>query len=160
MDHYYTQIERKIPSFSETYDLNIPFSHTFTANGFVCHNSGKDPSKVDRSGAYMARHIAKNIVAGGVADRCEVQISYSIGVAKPTSFNIDTFGTGKIPDNKIVELVEKHFDLRPRAIIEYLNLRRPIFRKTAAYGHFGRNEEDFTWEKTNKAEELRRGAGL
>ena len=122
--------------------------------------SGKDPSKVDRSGAYMARHIAKNIVAGGLADKCEVQISYSIGVAKPTSLNVDTFGTGKINDDQIKDLVEKHFDLRPKAIITYLNLRRPIFRKTAAYGHFGRSEEEFTWEHINKAEILRKDGGL
>ncbi len=122
--------------------------------------SGKDPSKVDRSGAYMARHIAKNVVAAGLADRCEVQISYSIGVAKPTSLNVDTFGTNKVPEEKIRELIEKHFDLRPRAIIEYLNLRRPIFKKAAAYGHFGRDDPDFTWEKTNKAEALRKDAGI
>ena len=122
--------------------------------------SGKDPSKVDRSGAYMARHIAKNVVAAGLADRCEVQVSYSIGIAKPTSLNVDTFGTNKVPEERIMELIEKHFDLRPRAIIEYLNLRRPIFKKAAAYGHFGRDDPDFTWEKTNKAEALRKDAGL
>ncbi len=122
--------------------------------------SGKDPSKVDRSGAYMSRHIAKNIVAAGLSDKCEVQVSYSIGIAKPTSLNIDTFGTGKISDEKIKELVEKHFDLRPKAIITYLNLRRPIFKKTAAYGHFGRSEEEFTWEHTNKAEILKKESGI
>lgn len=118
--------------------------------------SGKDPSKVDRSGAYMARYVAKNIVASGIADRCEVQISYAIGVAKPTSVYIDCFGTNKLPEDKITEIVLENFDLRPRAIIESLNLRRPIYRKTAAYGHFGRNDEDFTWEKTDKAEVLKK----
>ncbi|MBI2108206.1 methionine adenosyltransferase [Candidatus Woesearchaeota archaeon] len=122
--------------------------------------SGKDPSKVDRSGAYAARYVAKNIVAAGLADKCEVQISYAIGVAKPTSVNVDCFSTNKIPESKIVELVNKHFDLRPRAVIETLNLRRPIYRKTAAYGHFGRNDPDFTWERTDKAELLRKDAGL
>ncbi len=122
--------------------------------------SGKDPSKVDRSGAYMARYVAKNIVAAGLAEKCEVQISYAIGVAKPTSVNVDCFGTNKVPEEKIMQLVQTNFDMRPRAIIENLNLRRPIFRKTASYGHFGRNDEDFTWEKTDKAEELREQAGL
>lgn len=122
--------------------------------------SGKDPSKVDRSGAYMARHIAKNIVAAGLAEKCEVQLSYAIGVAKPTSVNVECFGTNKIPEEKIMQLVLENFDMRPRAIIEYLNLRRPIYRKTAAYGHFGRNDEDFTWEKTDKADELRNQAGI
>ncbi len=160
MDHYYSRIKTKLPSFAHTYDLNIPFSHTFTANGFVCHNSGKDPSKVDRSGAYAARYIAKNIVAAGLADKCEVQVSYAIGVAQPTSLNVDTFSTNKIPEVKIVELVKKHFDLRPKAIIENLKLRRPIFRKAASYGHFGRNDPDFTWEKTDKADALRKDAEL
>ena len=122
--------------------------------------SGKDPSKVDRSGAYMARYVAKNIVAAGLAEKCEVQVSYAIGVAKPTSVFVECFGTNKIPEEKIMELVEKNFDLRPKAIIESLNLRRPIYRKTAAYGHFGRNDEDFTWEKCDKAEILRQQAGL
>ena len=122
--------------------------------------SGKDPSKVDRSGAYMARYVAKNIVAAGLAEKCEVQISYAIGVAKPTSVNVDCFGTNKLPEEKILVLVTRNFDLRPRAIIETLNLRRPIYRKTAAYGHFGRSDEDFTWEKTDRAEILRKEAGL
>jgi S-adenosylmethionine synthetase len=122
--------------------------------------SGKDPSKVDRSAAYMARYIAKNIVAASLADRCEIQIAYAIGIAKPVSILIRTFGTGKIPEEKIEELVQKHFDLRPRAIIDHLKLRRPIYEKTAAYGHFGRNDPDFTWEKTDKAKELRKAAGL
>ncbi len=122
--------------------------------------SGKDPTKVDRSGAYVSRYIAKNIVAAGLADKCEVQVSYAIGVAKPTSVNVDCFGTNKIPEEKISELVMTHFNLTPKGIIQSLNLRRPIYRKTAAYGHFGRNDPDFTWEKTDKAETLRKDAGL
>ena len=122
--------------------------------------SGKDPSKVDRSGSYMARYIAKNIVAAGLADRCGIQIAYAIGIAKPLSVMVDTFGTGKIPDEKITELVLKHFDMRPKAIIEHLKLLRPIYRKTAVYGHFGRNDPDFTWEKTDKAEALRKEAHI
>lgn len=122
--------------------------------------SGKDPTKVDRSGAYAARYVAKNVVAAGLADKCEVQLSYAIGIAEPTSVNVDTFGTNKIPEDKIIELVRKHFKLTPRWIIEHLNLRRPIYRKTAAYGHFGRNDPDFTWEKTDMAEILAREAGL
>ncbi len=122
--------------------------------------SGKDPSKVDRSGSYMARHIAKNVVAAGLAEKCEVQIAYAIGVATPVSIMVDSFGTGKIPDEKIADLIREHFDLRPRMIIQYLDLLRPIYAKTASYGHFGRNDPDFTWENTNKAEELRDAAGL
>lgn len=122
--------------------------------------SGKDPTKVDRSGAYAARYVAKNVVAAGLADRCEVQVSYAIGIAHPTSINVDTFGTSKIPEPKIAELVKKHFKLTPRWIIEHLNLRRPIYRKTAAYGHFGREDPDFTWEKTDMADALRQEAGL
>ena len=117
--------------------------------------SGKDPSKVDRSAAYAGRYVAKNIVAAGLADRCEIQVSYAIGVAEPTSISIDTFGTGKLSDDKIGELVREQFDLRPRGLIEMLDLKRPIYRKTAAYGHFGREEEDFTWERTDKAETLK-----
>jgi len=122
--------------------------------------SGKDPTKVDRSGSYMARYIAKNIVAAGLADKCEIQIAYAIGVAHPVSIMIDTFGTEKIPQSKILELIKETFDLRPEAIIRYLDLRRPIFRKTASYGHFGREDEDFTWEKTDKAEMLKKKAEL
>jgi S-adenosylmethionine synthetase len=122
--------------------------------------SGKDPSKVDRSGSYMARYIAKNIIAAGLAEKCEVQIAYAIGVAKPISVMVDTLGTGKIPDEKITELVLKHFDMRPKAIIEHLKLLRPIYRKTAVYGHFGRTDPDFTWEQTDKAEILHKEAGL
>jgi S-adenosylmethionine synthetase len=122
--------------------------------------SGKDPSKVDRSAAYAARYVAKNVVAAELADRCEVQVAYAIGVAHPLSLMVDTYGTERIPRPKIVELVEKHFDLRPGAIIRDLDLRRPIFRKTAAYGHFGREDHDFTWEKTDKAEILKREAAI
>jgi S-adenosylmethionine synthetase len=122
--------------------------------------SGKDPTKVDRSAAYAARYVAKNIVAAGIADRCEVQLAYAIGVARPVSILVDTFGTGRISDDRISSLISRHFDLRPAAIIKSLDLRRPIFRKTAAYGHFGRNDPDFTWERTDKAEILRKEAGL
>jgi S-adenosylmethionine synthetase len=121
--------------------------------------SGKDPTKVDRSAAYMARYIAKNIVAAGLADRCEVQLAYAIGVAEPVSVLVDTFGTGKVADTKLQELVRKNFKLTPRDIIETLNLRRPIYRKTAAYGHFGRSEAEFSWEATNKAAALKEQAG-
>ncbi|MFP4349756.1 MAG: methionine adenosyltransferase [Desulfococcaceae bacterium] len=122
--------------------------------------SGKDPSKVDRSGSYMARHVAKNIVAAGLAEKCEVQIAYAIGVAEPVSLLIDAMGTGKISHRRLKEIVSETFDLRPAAIIEYLDLLRPIFKKTAAYGHFGRNDPDFTWEKTNMADVLREKAGI
>jgi S-adenosylmethionine synthetase len=122
--------------------------------------SGKDPTKVDRSGSYMARYIAKNLVAAGIADRVEVQIAYAIGVPEPVSIFVDSFGTGKIEDERIISVIKKNFDLTPKAIIEKLNLRRPIYRKTAAHGHFGRNDEDFTWEKTDMAEALRKEAGL
>lgn len=116
--------------------------------------SGKDPSKVDRSAAYAGRYVAKNIVAAGLADRCEIQISYAIGVAEPTSISINTFGTGKLPDEKIEDLIAEHFDLRPKGLIAMLDLKRPIYRDTAAYGHFGREESNFTWEKTDKADAL------
>ena len=122
--------------------------------------SGKDPTKVDRSGAYAARWVAKNVVAAGLADRCEVQVAYAIGVARPLSINVETFGTGKVVDSRISDLIVKHFDLRPGAIIRDLDLRRPIYRKLAAYGHFGRDDLDLTWEKTNKADLLREEAGL
>ncbi len=118
--------------------------------------SGKDPSKVDRSAAYAGRYVAKNIVAAGLADRCEIQVSYAIGVAEPTSISIDTFGTGKISDDRIAELVREHFDLRPKGLVAMLNLKRPIYRKTAAYGHFGREDKDFTWEKKDKAAALKK----
>ena len=122
--------------------------------------SGKDPSKVDRSAAYAGRYVAKNVVAAGLASKCLIQISYAIGVAKPTSVMVSTFGTGKISDEKIAQLVSEHFDLRPKGIVKMLNLLRPIYRKTAAYGHFGREEPEFTWEQTDKAAALRAAAGL
>ena len=118
--------------------------------------SGKDPTKVDRSAAYAGRYVAKNIVAAGLADRCEIQVSYAIGVSEPTSISVDTFGTGKLSDDEIVALVRENFDLRPRGLIEMLDLRRPIYQHTASYGHFGREEKDFTWEKTDKAEALKK----
>ncbi|MGQ9600382.1 MAG: methionine adenosyltransferase [Anaerolineae bacterium] len=134
-----------------------------TYGGMASHGggcfSGKDPTKVDRSGAYYARYVAKNIVAAGLADRLELQISYAIGIARPLSLAIETFGTGKVPDDQILELIEKHFDFRPAAIIRDLNLRRPIFRPTAVYGHFGRDDIDAPWERTDKADLLRREAG-
>jgi S-adenosylmethionine synthetase len=122
--------------------------------------SGKDPTKVDRSACYMARYIAKNVVAAGLADRVEIQLAYAIGVADPVSVSVDAFGTGKIADEKISELIRANFQLTPRGIIESLNLRRPIYKKTASYGHFGRNEPEFTWEATDKADKLRQQAGL
>jgi S-adenosylmethionine synthetase len=122
--------------------------------------SGKDPSKVDRSGAYAARYVAKNVVAAGLADRCEVQVAYAIGVAHPVSLMVQTFGTGKLSDHQISSLVEKEFDLRPAAFRKYLDLHRPIFQKTAAYGHFGRDDADFSWERTDRADALRKAAGL
>ena len=122
--------------------------------------SGKDPSKVDRSAAYAARHVAKNVVAAGLADRCEVQVAYAIGVAHPVSLMVETFGTGKLADAELVEIVSREFDLRPGAIVRDLDLRRPIFQKTAAYGHFGRTDHDFTWERTDRVEAIRAAAGL
>jgi S-adenosylmethionine synthetase len=122
--------------------------------------SGKDPTKVDRSACYMARYVAKNVVAAGLAERCVVQLAYAIGVAEPVSVLVDTFGTGQVPDDRISEIVRAHFKLNPRGIIEMLNLRRPIYRKTAAFGHFGRTEPEFTWEKTDKANALRADAGV
>ena len=117
--------------------------------------SGKDPSKVDRSAAYAARYVAKNVVAAGLADRCEIQVSYAIGVAEPTSISVETFGTGKLEESKLVELIREHFDLRPKGIINMLDLLRPIYKQTAAYGHFGRSDIDLPWEKTDKADALR-----
>jgi S-adenosylmethionine synthetase len=122
--------------------------------------SGKDPTKVDRSGAYMARHVAKNIVAAGLAERAQVQVAYAIGLPEPVSIMVKTDGNAKLTDRQLEDLVRRHFDFRPRAIIEYLNLRRPIFRKTAAFGHFGRNDPDFTWENTDRAKDLRKDAGI
>jgi S-adenosylmethionine synthetase len=135
-----------------------------TYGGFGRHGggafSGKDPSKVDRSACYMCRYIAKNLVAAKFADRCEVQLAYAIGVAEPVSLYVNTFGTNKIPENQIEELVRKNFDMKPSGIISQLDLKRPIYKKTASYGHFGRNEPEFTWEKTDKAEILKQSAGL
>jgi S-adenosylmethionine synthetase len=122
--------------------------------------SGKDPTKVDRSAAYAGRYVAKNIVAAGLASRCQIQISYAIGIAKPTSVMVTTFGTGKISDEKIAALVSEHFDLRPKGIVQMLDLLRPIYQKTAAYGHFGREEPEFTWERTDKAAALKAAAGI
>jgi S-adenosylmethionine synthetase len=122
--------------------------------------SGKDPSKVDRSAAYAARYVAKNIVAGGLAERCEIQVSYAIGVAEPTSISVETFGTGSLQEERLVELIREHFDLRPRGMVTMLNLLKPGYRPTAAYGHFGREDCDFSWEKTDKADILREAAGL
>ncbi|WP_407673738.1 methionine adenosyltransferase [Paenibacillus hunanensis] len=135
-----------------------------TYGGYARHGggafSGKDPTKVDRSAAYAARYVAKNIVAAGLADKCEIQLAYAIGVATPVSINVDTYGTGKVSEDKLVELIRKHFDLRPAGIIRMLDLRRPIYRQTAAYGHFGRTDLDVPWENTDKAELLRTEAGL
>ncbi|MGD0395461.1 MAG: methionine adenosyltransferase [Nitrososphaerales archaeon] len=135
-----------------------------TYGGVASHGggcfSGKDPTKVDRSGSYMARYVAKNIVAAGLAEKCQVQTAYAIGVAKPVSFMVDTFGTGKIPDSRITEGAEKVFDMRPGPIIDHLNLLRPIYRKTACYGHFGREDPDFTWERTDMVERLRKSTGV
>ena len=122
--------------------------------------SGKDPTKVDRSASYAARYAAKNVVAAGIADKCEIQLAYAIGVAKPVSIMADTFGTGKITDDEIANLIEKNFDLRPAAIIRDLDLRRPIYRQVAAYGHFGRTDIDLPWEHTDKAETLKKQAGI
>ncbi len=135
-----------------------------TYGGYARHGggafSGKDPTKVDRSAAYAARYVAKNIVAAGLADKAEVQLAYAIGVARPVSISVDTFGTGKVSEDVLVDLISKNFDLRPAGIIKMLDLRRPIYKKTAAYGHFGRNELDLTWERTDKADMLRQQAGL
>jgi S-adenosylmethionine synthetase len=122
--------------------------------------SGKDPTKVDRSASYMARHVAKNIVAAGLAQRCMVQVAYAIGVADPVSIMVETFGTGKVPTAKLEQMIRRHFDFTPVGIIKYLELRRPIFRKTAAFGHFGRNEPEFTWERTDRVKDLREDAGI
>ena len=135
-----------------------------TYGGYASHGggcfSGKDPTKVDRSASYMARYVAKNIVAAGLASKCEVQLAYAIGVAKPVSIMIENYGTGKLDEEQLVALVEKHFDLRPDGIIRSLDLRRPIYKKTAAYGHFGREDADFTWERIDKAAELRADSGI
>ncbi|GMA51288.1 hypothetical protein GCM10025857_26450 [Alicyclobacillus contaminans] len=133
-----------------------------TYGGYARHGggafSGKDPTKVDRSAAYAARYVAKNVVAAGLARKCELQVAYAIGVAQPVSISVDTYGTGTIPEEQIVALIRKHFDLRPAAIIRDLNLRQPIYRQTAAYGHFGRTDLDVPWERTDKADALRNDA--
>jgi S-adenosylmethionine synthetase len=134
-----------------------------TYGGMACHGggafSGKDPTKVDRSASYAARWVAKNLVAAELAERCQVQLAYAIGVADPVSINVESFGTGKVSDARLTAAVRKVFDLTPRGIISHLELRRPIFRRTAAYGHFGREDEGFTWERTDMATELQRAAG-
>ena len=154
MGHYYSRVDLMVPSANHVFDISVPGSQTFTANGFVVHNSGKDPTKVDRSGSYMARYIAKNIVAAGLSEKCQVQIASAIGVVEPVSFMVDTLGTGKLPDEKITAAASKVFDMRPGVIIRDLDLLRPIYRKTACYGHFGREDPYFTWEKTDRAERL------
>jgi S-adenosylmethionine synthetase len=159
MGHYYSRVELTVPSVNHVFDISVPGSQTFTANGFVCHNSGKDATKVDRSASYMARYIAKNIVAADLADRCQVQIAYAIGVAEPVSFMVDTLGTGKVPDEKIEKAAKEVFDMRPGLIIKNLDLLRPIYRKTACYGHFGREDPDFTWERTDKIQALKEAVG-
>ncbi|KKR20145.1 MAG: Methionine adenosyltransferase [Parcubacteria group bacterium GW2011_GWE2_39_37] len=135
-----------------------------TYGGAIPHGggafSGKDSTKVDRSAAYMARYVAKNVVAAGLADRCQIQVAYAIGVAKPVGLYVDTFGTGKISEEKILELINKHFDFSPKEIIKTLDLKKPVFRKTAAYGHFGRSDKDFAWERTDKAKVLKKEAGV
>ncbi|MEF2638520.1 MAG: methionine adenosyltransferase domain-containing protein, partial [Lachnospiraceae bacterium] len=131
-----------------------------TYGGYARHGggafSGKDCTKVDRSAAYAARYVAKNLVAAGLADKCEIQLSYAIGVATPTSININTYGTGKLSDARLIEIIRENFDLRPAGIIRMLDLRRPIYKQTAAYGHFGRTDIDLSWERTDKAEELKK----
>ena len=122
--------------------------------------SGKDPTKVDRSAAYAARYLAKNVVAANLADRCTLQLSYAIGVAEPVSIMVETFGTGKVPNNVLEAMIRRHFDFTPAGIIKYLDLRRPIYKKTAAYGHFGRSEPEFAWERTNRVKDLRDDAGM
>lgn len=160
LGHFYDRVKNIERSFTHVYDLFVPGRHTFIANGFVCHNSGKDPTKVDRSGAYMGRYIAKNIVAADLCERCEVQIAYVIGGTKPLSVNINCFGTlntkkyPKLTEEKLVKIIPKVFDLTPGMMINELNLLRPIYHKTACYGHFGRTEKEFTWEKTDRVKEL------
>lgn len=160
MNHFYPKVKKIESSFAHVYDLLVPGSHTFTANGFVCHNSGKDPTKVDRSAAYYCRFVAKNIVRAGLAEKCEVQVAYAIGVAEPVSILVHCFDTNKVPEERIEELVRKHFSFKPANIIKELDLKRPIFKLTAANGHFGRELPEFTWEQTPKASILAEEAGL
>ena len=155
MEHYYTKISKTIPSFAQTFDLNIPLTHTFTANGFVVHNSGKDPSKVDRSAAYLARYIAKNLVAADLADICELQLSYCIGVAEPESVFVNTFGTGKYSDERLAAAVREVMPLKPAEIIKTFSLKSPqgwSYFDTAAYGHFGNDK--YPWEKIDRVNDL------
>lgn len=154
MGHFYDRVREVKYSFNRVYDLFVSQCHTFIANGFVCHNSGKDPTKVDRSAAYMARYIAKNVVAADLADKCLVKLSYVIGGTEPIEFSIDTFGTAKVPEEKLLKVISKIFDLTPGGIVKQLNLLRPIYRKTACFGHFGREEPEFTWEKKDKVKEI------
>lgn len=155
MNHYYSQVQTIEKSKNCVYDFEVPGVHTFTANGFICHNSGKDPSKVDRSASYAARYVAKNIVAAELADKCEVQVSYAIGEPNPLAVNIECFGTEKVPIEKLKEATLKAFDFRPGCIIDHLKLKRPIYKKTSCYGHFGRELPDFTWEKTDLIDDLK-----
>ena len=152
MGHFYDRVKKIEKSKAHTFDLYVPQAHTFTANGFVCHNSGKDPTKVDRSATYMARYLAKNIVASGIAERCEVQLAYCIGVRQPVAIWVDTFGTSKVDEEKIIQAIKDNFDLSPQGIIKKLSLQRPIYRKTACYGHFGREDEGFMWEERDSVE--------
>lgn len=154
LGHHYDRIKEIKRSACEVYDLLVPQSHTFIANGFVCHNSGKDPTKVDRTAAYMARYMAKNIIKAGLAKKCEIQLAYVIGGIKPLSLMINTYGTGQVDEQKICTACKRVFDLSPGVMIKQLNLLRPIYRKTSCYGHFGR--PGFPWEKTDKARELRK----
>jgi len=154
MGHFYNRVEAINCSFTRVYDLFVPQCHTFIANGFVCHNSGKDLTKVDRSAAYMARYVAKNIVASGLAEKCQTELSYVIGGVKPLSIDVNTFGTGKVADDKLAKAAFKIFDLSPGGIIKQLDLLRPIYQKTACFGHFGQKDPDFTWEKTDKVKEI------
>ncbi len=155
LNHYYSELKSITENENHVYDFEVPGVHSFTANGFICHNSGKDPSKVDRSASYAARYVAKNVVAAELADKCEVQVSYAIGEPKPLAVNIECFGTEKVSIEILKEAILCVFDFRPGNIIEYLKLKRPIYQKTSCYGHFGRELPDFTWEKTDLVEKLR-----
>lgn len=158
MNHYYTQVKYETRGQAHVYDFAVPGAHTFIANGFVCHNSGKDPTKVDRSASYAARWVAKNIVVAGLAWQAEVRVAYAIGVPEPLAVSINTHGTGVLPDEQLSELVKEVFDLRPGMIIKELGLRKPIYRQVATYGHFGRNDLDLPWEKISKQNQLKRAA--
>lgn len=155
LNHYYSSLKKLTKNVNHVYDFVVPGVHTFVANGFVCHNSGKDPSKVDRSASYAARYIAKNIVAARLAKKCLVQLAYSIGIAEPVSISLNMYGTGKVDESRLVPFIRKFFPVKPADMIKDLKLLRPIYKKTAAYGHFGREEPEFTWEKTDKAAMLK-----